>query len=279
MTRDSAMRVALLASMIMLATMANATYLQIVGPVSANLTGGRTIALGKVGPGESFYVLGSAQTTNASGKLINIGWDELTAVSLPQGWSAQQSPLYENPMKMKITVDPLAQSGTYHMVLRAVNVGNYSRLGNLTFNAYVNVSLNVFDLNVSPRNIQAGPGQPVDIKVEINNTGISDDPFVIRGLGLPAWNKSIQVISLHGEDNRFVYPVYINEPGFYRFNITVNSSSSSLISKSYAMGLTVNESLLNDYSAIGQGIILSPIVYEPAYAVMSLVSYLYSLIR
>ena len=43
---------------------ANATYLLIEGPVASQLFNNGSIYLGKVGPGESFYILASADTTN-----------------------------------------------------------------------------------------------------------------------------------------------------------------------------------------------------------------------
>ncbi len=264
-------------ALLLLSTAANATYLSVIGPVSANLTQNQSVYLGKVGPGQSFYVLANATTTNSSGtKVINIGWDRLYASGLPQGWSMQASPLYENPMKMKVTVSPNAPYGQYKLTLQAENVGNYSKLGNLTFYAYVNVTPDVFKLNVNPTYISTGTGQPANLYINISNTGISDDPFIINAYGLPAWNVSYQVISLHGTSKTFIYPVFIDEPGSYNFNLTVSSSSSGLISQSYGITLVSQASLLNDYSAIGQGVVLSPIIYGPVYSVMLLIDYVYS---
>lgn len=257
----------------------NAMYLTIEGPVSGTLYNNGSIFLGKVGPGESFYVLASPTTTNASGFLINIGWDMLNATSLPTGWSAQNSPLYENPMKTKITVAPNTPNGIYKVTLKAINVGNYSKLGNLTFNAYINVTPDVFELNVSPREAEVGLGQPLDLVVSINNTGISDDPFIISAYGLPAWNITDTVIALHGKVSTFTYPVFVNEPGIYKFNLSVSSATSPLIHKQYQITLIGKASVINDYSAINEGVVLSPIIYEPAYAVMLLLKYLYSLVK
>src|SRR4029077_15373271 len=107
-------------------------------------------------------------------------------------------PLYQNPtMKMKVTVAPNAANGTYPLVIRAVNVGNYSKLGNLTFRAYINVTPNVFTSSVSPTNLTVGLGQPTNLQIIINNTGASDDPFLINAYGLPAWNSPSQVIAQH----------------------------------------------------------------------------------
>ncbi|MEM0159536.1 MAG: hypothetical protein QW393_02070 [Candidatus Micrarchaeaceae archaeon] len=257
--------------------LANAMYLQIIGPASGILSNNGSIFLGNVGPGESFYLLASASTTNASGTYINIGWDTLEAVKLPQGWSAQASPLYENPMKLKITVSPNATVGPYAVMVRAVNINNYSRLGNLTITAYINVTPHVFMLRVSPLSIHAGADQPVNLLVSINNTGISDDPFIISAQGLPAFNNPVQVIALHGKTSEFTYPVYINEPGVYKFRLVVESASSQSLRSSYNITLTVSSSLANDYAAINQGVVLSPVILEPGYVVMQVADWLYAL--
>lgn len=255
----------------------NAMYLGVTGPVTGTLNQGQSIYLGKVAPGESFYVLASASTTNATGFLVNIGWDQMQAVGLPSGWSSQPSPLYENPMKMKITVPVNASYGTYNLTLEAVNTQNYSRLGNITVIAYVNVTPLVFNVSVSPTDIQSGIGQPTNIYISINNTGISDDPFLINVYGLPAWNVSDEVVTLHESRSSYVYPVYVNEPGSYQFNLTVNSSSSPELRQSFPITLVAQASLLNDYSAVGQGVILSPMIFNPSYELMLFISYLYNL--
>ncbi|MDE1860203.1 MAG: hypothetical protein KGH72_00615 [Candidatus Micrarchaeota archaeon] len=255
--------------------MANATYLNIEGPVAGTLYNNGTIYLGKVAPGESFYVLASATTANSSGYLVNIGWNRLETTELPAGWSSQPSPLYQDPMKMKITVSPNAPVGNYRILIKAINVQNYSKLGNISIIAYVNVSPDVFNVKVAPTDINTGIGQPTNLYVTINNTGISDDPFVISATGLPAWNQTVSVISLHSTKNTFIYPVFVNESGTYPFKLTISASTSPEVNKTFDINLTARESLLNDYSAITQGAVLSPIVFAPAYSVMALISYIY----
>jgi hypothetical protein len=254
---------------------ANAMYLNVTGPVAGTLTNNQGLFLGNIGPGQSFYVSASATTTNESGLLVNIGWDRMEAINLPQGWSAQPSPLYENPMKIKITVAPHAAYGIYNITIKAINIQNYSKLGNITVNAYVNVTPNVFRLSVNPTNISSGINEPTNLYVTINNTGISDDPFDINLYGLPAWNLSDQVVALHSTSSSYVYPVFVSTPGTYQFNLTVSSTTNPLISRSYLISLVAQPNLLNDYSAVGQGVVLSPIVFGPSYEFMLLLSYLY----
>ncbi|MGC8676020.1 MAG: hypothetical protein ACP5T3_00690 [Candidatus Micrarchaeia archaeon] len=253
-------------------TLANATYLSLEYPVSALLHNGSSIYLGKVGPGESFYVEASAATTNASGSYINIGWDTLEAVSLPSKWSSQASLLYANPMRLKITVAPYAANGTYALQLRAVNLQNYSRIGNITITAFVNVTPDVFELNVTPLKLSAGIGQPVNLHVLINNTGASDDPFVVSSSNLPAFNLSYEVIAHKGMPTEVNYPVFEDEPGVYPFTLSVYSATSPLVHKSFKAELIVNSSVANDYAATGHGLIVEPIIYEPAYAIMYILS-------
>ena len=253
--------------------LASATYVSVQGPVTANLTNNGFIYLGKVGPGESFYILASATTTNASGSLVNIGWDQLEAINLPSGWSQQASPLYENPMKLKISA-PYNTTGKYNLTIRAVNVGNYSKLGNLTFTAQVLVTKDVFNISVSPTQISSGVGKPADINITVVNTGIVDEPLNISAQGLPAWNYSEDVIALHSHTTSFVYPVYVNEPGVYPFNLTITSATGNLIERAYPINFNVLVNLYSDYSAIGQGVILSPVIFEPVYAIDYLLSYL-----
>ncbi len=264
--------VMVLAAIALLPVAANAISLSVQGPVNGTLNNNGTVFLGNVGPGESFYVSASASTTNASGSYVNIGWDRFVAVSLPSGWSAQSSTLYENPMKLKITASPYAQDGVYNLKLRAVNLQNYSGLGNITINAVVNVTPDVFRLSVSPSTVSTGVNQPADLGVVINNTGISDDPFLINVAGLPAWNQSEEVIALHSSSSTFSYPVYFDEPGQYMFNITVTSETSPLVTRSYPIVLNVRPSVLNDYYATGQGVVISPVIVEPAYGFMLLLS-------
>ena len=258
--------------------MPNATYLAIQGPVNGTLHNNATIFLGKVGAGESFYVLASAATTNAEGSYVNIGWDTLKVINPPQGWSVQPSPLYQNPMKMKVTVAPDAPDGIYSLTLRAINLQNYSSVGNITVTAYVNVTPDVYTLSIAPKTVSVGPGQPANLYITINNTGISDDPFVINAQGLPAWNVSDEVIALHSTTSTFTYPVFVNEPGKYTFNLTVASTTSQQLTKQQPITLTANASLLNDFSAVGQGVIISPVIMEPAYSFMLFLSYLYKLV-
>lgn len=253
---------------------AQASYVSIIEPYNATVRENGSIYLGKVGPGQTFYVTISAATTNATGSMLNLGWNRLVANGIPQGWLAQNSSLYNPVLSTKITVSPDAGNGTYVFGLTAINVGNYSKIGSVGFRAYVNVTPDVFRLEVHPAQISAAPGAPARIYVQINNTGVSDSPFVISAQDLPGASLNQTVIALHRTAQQFVYSVYESEPGVYDLRLRVSSLSSPRVFKETNVTLRVGAGLLNDYEALGQGAIAFPVIYEPAYAVMYLLSLL-----
>lgn len=251
---------------------ASASYVNMTGPLNYTIYNNGTVFLGKVGPGQTFFITISANTTNSTGARFSRGWDELLASNLPPGWVAENSSLYLAYEFVKITPPPDTTTGIYQLNLTAVNIGNYSKLGSLHFTALINVTPDVFKLGVSPAQVSTGPGEPIPIYISVNNTGVSDSPFVISASGLPAWNTTEQVIALHHTTGVFQYPIYEDEPGNYTANITVSSLESPLIRKSTVVGLTVQASLAGDYSALGEGALAFPVIYEPAYAVMYIIS-------
>ncbi|MGC8651817.1 MAG: hypothetical protein ACP5UH_01020 [Candidatus Micrarchaeia archaeon] len=253
---------------------ANGAYVSVLEPYNATIYQNGSIFLGKVGPGEPFYITISSATTGSSGMLLNYGWNRLIAYGLPPGWVVVNSPLNLPQLSVKVTASPRAQNGTYRFYLRAINTGNYSKIGNLTFSALVNVTPNVFNLAVYPNNISVGPGQPAVIHIGINNTGVSDSPFTISVYGAPAWSYTETVIAPHSTSKLFAYNLYENESGIYKLRLLVNSSASSLVYKVVNISMLVKASIPSDYSAIGQGAIVFPNVYAPAYSVMYLIDWL-----
>lgn len=258
---------------------ASSAYVSVLEPYNATIYNNGSILLGKVGPGEPFYITISSTTTSNSGMVLNYGWNRLVAYGLPAGWSVINSSLNVQQLSVKITASPIAQNGTYQFYLRAINTGNYSKIGNVTFHALVNVTPNVFNLAVYPSNISVGPGQPATIKIGINNTGVSDSPFTISVYGAPAWNQTDVVIAPHSTSKIFMYSIYENEPGIYHLHVLVNSSVSPLVGKSSSVSLFIKASIPNDYEAIGQGAIAFPSIYAPAYSVMYLIDELFKSLR
>ncbi len=246
-------------------------YVSVVSPYNYTVENNGTIYLGTVGPGQPFYITVASETTNSTGFLLNYGWNQLQLSNLPAGWIGENSSLNNQFLSAQIRVAPLAHDGLYSFNVIAINTGNYSRIGSLKFKVYVNVTPKVFSMHITPASVTAGPGQPAKIEVYINNTGVSDSPFIINATGLPAWSYQSTVIALHHTTGKFDYPIYEYEPGLYHVRLNVSSSSSPLIHQESNITLIVKASIGNDYSAIGNGAIAFPVIYAPAYAIIDII--------
>lgn len=83
----------LIATLLTVSPIAN--YVTVVNPYNYTVYSNTsysngTVYLGNVGPGESFYVTISSQTTNKTGFVFNYGWNKLTVSNLPSDWIAQE---------------------------------------------------------------------------------------------------------------------------------------------------------------------------------------------
>jgi len=249
-------------------------YVNILEPYHATLYSNGSIYLGNVGPGQSFYITISANTTSNTGKYIQLGWNKLVA-AVPRGWVVENSSLYSSEPSVEITPPAAAPFGMYAFNITAINIGNYSKIGNLTFRAYINVTSKVFVFSASPQNLSAGIGVPVYIHVSINNTGVSDNPFVISATGLPGFNQSDVVIAQHGTSRTFLYPVYEDTPGTWHLQLKISSLTSPSIYEAEPVTLTVKPSVENDFLALGRGTLIYPVLYAPAYAVQYFIGLLF----
>ncbi|MEM0143558.1 MAG: hypothetical protein QXD11_02930 [Candidatus Micrarchaeaceae archaeon] len=246
-----------------------AAPIHIIEPYNATVSNGGSVYLGKVGPGQSFYLTIQSYTENASGTRIIKGWNKLIVSNLPSEWVASNSTLYGTYLSVLLAPSPNTLPSIYSFNLTAINIGNYSKIGNTTFTAYVNVTPNVFYINATPSVSSSPPGVPVDLNVTINNFGLSDSPFYISVIGLPAWNEgSKEVIALHGKTGTFTYPIYENEPGNYKAKLLVSSEASPMINKTINLTLSVKSTLKGDINALQYGSVIFPIMYEPVYAIL-----------
>ena len=188
--------------------------------------------------------------------------------------AGRSSPLQETPMKLKIKIGPNATEGEYNVTLRIVDEGNYDGLGNMTIYAIVNVSKEVFDIDISPTLVQTGVGQPAIYYITIRNTGAASDPFEIRVKEgqLPAWRFRKSVLVNYGSERVIPYEVVLNEEGEKTFTITVESLSSPQIYKEETLVIESRSSLITDWKATTHGLLIFPVIEETIYSIVGLLS-------
>lgn len=256
-----------------LSVCAEGTYVNVIDPVEQRgMHEGDNVSLGSVGPGQTIAIIAERATSGPDGTMHNTGWDKLAIEDLPQGWIAEDSPLYETPMKAKIKVSPDAEDGTYYFKANAIDENNYEGLGNVTVNVKVNVNKEIFILDVSPSEVTTGVGQPALYFIKINNLGAASDIFTIKTSGIPAWRFKKDIFVAHGSEKTISYEVVLNEENELNVTINVTSTSSELISKQMGVKLKAETSLISDYKATANGLLIFPLIEQPIYSLIALLS-------
>ncbi|MDO8339870.1 MAG: hypothetical protein Q7T16_04400 [Candidatus Burarchaeum sp.] len=259
-----------------LALSVGAAEVKVLSPVSAVLQDGSEVYLGLVGPGQTVFV--EADALVATGGVNGIGgrWDQLVIDRAPQGWSTEPSLLYEQPLKALVKVASDAPDGEYEILVRVVDDQNKEQLGEVNLKLRINVSRDVLSMSVSPSRKETGASQPASFIVTLRNTGIASDAFEISASGLPAWDFRKTVFVPYGSSREVPYDVVSGEEGAFTVKIVTRSLSSDRISEVKDVHLGVSTTLISDYKATNKGLLLFPMFEQAAYAVMGLLSNLFS---
>jgi hypothetical protein len=269
------MKMLVLLVLALFAVPAWASQLSVLRPVYVAANDGDEISLGAVGPGQTVSVEADAIVT--SGGKFGLGgrWDRLDIVQVPDGWSADNSLLYEQPLKARIKVAKDAPDGEYVVLARAVDLEGGENLGEVNLRLKVNVSRDVLGMKVAPARMETGATQPASYTVTVENNGVASDAFEISASGLPAWNFKKTVFVPYGQSRTVQYEVASSEEGEYDVSINVKSVSSDSLSGSQKVHLSVSTSLWSDYKATNNGLLLFPIFEQAAYSVMGLLANLF----
>jgi hypothetical protein len=267
--------------LILLIAVANAaTYLNIIEPITARdkIENSTPLNIGVAGPGQTVYIVAERATVGPDDKMHDPGWDKLTIVDAPLGWTTEESPWYETPMKAKIKIAPNATEGLYTFKAVAIDEGNMKGLGNISIGIEVNVSKNVFTIDVTPSEVETGVGEPAVYYVNIDNGGAASDTFSISSSGLAAWRFKEDVLAPHAIDTALParktipYEFVSNEEVDTNVYINVTSLSSDQISVERQVKLRATPSLISDYKATDHGLLIFPIIEGPIYSLMAFLS-------
>ncbi|MFH0817855.1 MAG: hypothetical protein V1909_04440 [Candidatus Micrarchaeota archaeon] len=252
-----------------------ALELKVYEPVSTMVSDGETIDLGVVGPGQTAYV--DVESEIKEGGIQGKGGrlDQLVFTSTPTGWETEPSKLYGVPMRAIIKVPADASDGIYELVMKAVDEGNKEQLGETMFKARLAVSKDVLKIDVWPEKATTGAGQPAGYYVKISNTGVASDVFEVSSEGVPGWPYRQVAFVPKGSSKVVRYEVVGNEEQEYNVKISVRGFSSARLRAEKNVYLDINTNLASDLQATGHGLLLFPIIEQPVYSIMGLVSNLF----
>jgi hypothetical protein len=266
--------------LILLITVANATYLNIDEPIPAKelIENSSPLNIGVAGPGQTVYIVADRSTIGSDGQYHEVGWDRLRIIDVPPGWTTEDSPWYETPMKAKIRIAPDAADGVYAFKAVAEDEGNLDGLGNITIEVNVTVSKNVFTVDIVPDEVESGVGEPAIYYIEIENAGAASDTFSITSTGVPAWRFRKDVLVPHAMDvmlparKIIPYEVVSNEETASDVYLNITSLSSDQITMGKTVKLRATPSLISDYRATDHGLLVSPLIEYPIYSLVAFLS-------
>jgi hypothetical protein len=247
----------------------------VVSPVQQDVKTGDVIDLGRIGPGQTVSIQVNPIVTEGGIHGIGGQYDYAIAEDLPRGWISKQSKLYQNPLHITITADPEAKPGNYSAKIRVVDEYNGEQLGNVTFEAQVEITYDVMDFNVTPAYLEVGPGQPARFTISIANKGSTSDVFQVSALGPKRWEFKKPVFVPAMTTKTIHYEIVGKEEETYRATVSVVSLASDNIAGEKNVTLFIKPSLIGDYKATNNGVIVFPIFQAPIYALAGLISNLF----
>ena len=243
-----------------------ANYIVIVSPVEQVVQDNSKVFLGSAAPGESIYIEAYSKTS-FNNTVYPIGWSQMNATALPEGWESTPTKLYENPiMKLQIKIPTNAKLGMNALKIFAYNAYNKQ---NITFFAFINVTNDIFEAKVQNYS-SSGVMQPLQYSIEIRNKGISDDPFLV-GCSLPIGCSSIPVVVLHNTTRKITYELLLPDAKRYNFNISISLLYNPELVKNFGVVGDVKQEIKYDFIATSQGALISPIIESPIYNLLALI--------
>jgi len=254
-----------------------AIALGVLAPVQSELAGGMEIAIGNVGPGQTFSVIVDPKAATGGAYGTGGAYDRLSAVSLPDGWSSTPSKLYSAPLQSDITVSKDAADGEYEVKMALWDeAGDKGLGGEMEFTVKATITHDVMGMTVEPPGISTGAGQPARYAITIMNKGMANDVFNVGSTGVRDWEfrRSIYIPS---QTTKVVsYEVVGDEEADYEVKIWARSSSSDKIGAEVPVTLRVNTDLFSDFKAINKGVLLFPATEAPLYFIVGLLSNFFS---
>ncbi len=249
---------------------------QLLSPVSTDVSSGSQVSVGNVGPGQTFAVVIEPRVSTGGKYGIGGAYDQMFVTSLPEGWSGSPSKLYGSPLQAEVTVAKDAPDGEYQVDYTLWDeAGSEGLGGNVTFSVLVQVTRDVMDMKVEPSYVSVGAGQPARYSITVLNKGIANDVFSVWSTGVRDWEfrKSIYIPS--GTSRTLTYEVVGSEEADYKVALFARSSSSDSISSQRDVSLRVNTDLFSDYRAVNRGVLLFPLTEAPVYFAVGLLSNLF----
>ncbi len=248
--------------------------LSLLFPVQAPIQDGHMVDVGSVGPGQAFEV--AINKVVEEGGIYGEGgyYDYAFSPNPPEGWEVIPSKRQETPLRVVIKAPPDAEEGYYVIPISLVDY--MEKLPPVTFYIRVKVVKDIFDSEVSPREVSVGVGQPVRLTFHILNKGSIGDAFSLSmvcyfqdGREVKRVEKLLYVPPL--TERSIPVELSLNIRGSYTCSYVVEHLPSGQKEEG-VVKIEVKPSLQNDLKALSRGALILYPFHQLAYSFISLLS-------
>jgi len=247
---------------------------QMTTPIYKNINNGGSIFLGTIGPGQTLNVEFNPWINDEKGEYKG-HYDLAKAVSLPEEWSSTTSKLYGDPLQITITSSKFEKEGIYNITILIIDEDNAEGLDNISINGKVEIKHNIMEMTINPEKMETGANQPAKYFITISNLGEASDVFEVSSENIPKWPFKKYIYVSKMSSKTISYEIAEEEEETFKPTIIVRSLSSNIIESRKNISLVVHSNLMNDYKATNYGTPLFPILEEPVFALMGLISNLW----
>ncbi|MGB9577068.1 MAG: hypothetical protein ACP5O3_00945 [Candidatus Micrarchaeia archaeon] len=265
------------------ASVASAAHLKVIAPTAHEIQSGdyaQPVEIGVVGPGQKVEISIERGTGQMSNDKTTFGqeaiWDRLEVIrsSLPSGWDARDSLVYETPLTAFVIVSPEASDGEY--VVEMQSVDEYEGVAPIKFKAKIRVARDAFSFSMNPSSVIAGVGQPAVYSFKLKSNSDASDAYQISAEGLPYnWGFTKSVFLPRRGEAIVAYEVVGSSQKQVSFNFRIRSLSSSLIEGTQEARLVTVSSLWQDMKAAASGIPLFPSAEQPIHSLLGFTANLF----
>ncbi len=235
------------------------------------IANGEEIYLGKVARGQAFTITISP-FVEEGGRFGRGGrYDIAYAKNLPEGWESKESSLYGNPLEVLVVVPNDAEYGEYSFIIFLEDENNFEGLETKWFLAKVEVVEDSFDMEASLFSKEVGVGNPVNLKVEVENKVDFGNTYYVSISSLNYFERRVFYVPPKSKEE-FVFSLSFPKEGVYEIKVSAGEKNNVERGIEKILYVEVRESLLSEYKSIGEGIMLVPISQALAYYISYLIS-------
>jgi hypothetical protein len=220
---------------------------------------------GTVGPGQVLLIAIDKQVFTG-GRFGKGGYyDKAYVTSLPKGWKAENSKVFDNPLQVYITVPEHAKEGNYSLTINLEDLDNAELLGNKSINVTITVSKDVIDAELKKTSYVIGPKQPLRLNAIITNKGNAGDIFIIE-VQTQRETKKKEVFIPAKQIAEISQEISFPGKGVEKVNIAFYSKHApNEIREEKNITVIVQGNFFEDLGASGTGVLLLFIPFQPLY--------------